>query len=804
MKMFKSSLLCLAIIATLSVNLFGTERADIIVAQDGSGDFIEIQEAINSIPTNNTEWKIILIKNGDYEERVLINRNHIALVGEDREETRIYYNLPREGEDYDDQHRAPVTIYARDIILANLTIENTQTNRDIHAFTVYGGGDVTRVMTINCDLLSYGGDTVALWNAENGMYYHRDCRMRGAVDFLCPRGWAYAENIDFNVTRETAVLWHQGSEDKDQKFVIKDSRFSAYDGSYRYDLGRHHYDAAFYLLNNTFSSEMKDKPIYRAEPDDAYQWPDRNYYYNNTRIGGDYEWFENNLQAAAGQPTPSEITPGWTFDGQWNPREAMPAVLPFADWPMPRDSTIRVALNPELSWIPGRNAESHNVYFGTSPDPGLYSNVSGSSFSPGPLDPNTEYFWRVDVVSAEDTVRGQVWHFHTRSDQVPPKAVNPSPADGASVDPPVDNLTWEMDSVRTDSAKVYLGSEPGALELVNVYPSENYDPEPLTIGETYYWRVDLVNQVGVTEGDVWEFQIASYGYSYADADYFQSEGEDGILSIEAENYTDSTVIGDHRWERVDSVAGYSGSGAVQVVPPTGKRIFHQLYENSSRLDYVVNFTKADTHYIWIRQYNPRDNDQFIHLGLNYQELASAKRIGDFDTLQVWEWAHYNNVPTDMPEYFTPVSRTFDVQSKGVQVINLWFGEDGTIVDKIVLTTNPNYIPEGEGPGATTDLAEKPGSELPGQYQLHQNYPNPFNPATTIRYTLPARSDVTLEVYNMLGRKVATLVNTEQPAGRYSVRWEGVNHRGDQISTGVYLYRLRANEFSDVKKMVFIR
>jgi hypothetical protein len=83
--------------------------------------------------------------------------------------------------------------------------------------------------------------------------------------------------------------------------------------------------------------------------------------------------------------------------------------------------------------------------------------------------------------------------------------------------------------------------------------------------------------------------------------------------------------------------------------------------------------------------------------------------------------------------------------------------------------------------------------------LHQNYPNPFNPATTISYDLPTRSHVTLKIFNVLGREVATLVNGEIEAGRHQVRWNA-----DRLASGVYFYRLRAGEFVENRKMILLK
>ncbi|MGA3288329.1 MAG: T9SS type A sorting domain-containing protein [Bacteroidota bacterium] len=89
--------------------------------------------------------------------------------------------------------------------------------------------------------------------------------------------------------------------------------------------------------------------------------------------------------------------------------------------------------------------------------------------------------------------------------------------------------------------------------------------------------------------------------------------------------------------------------------------------------------------------------------------------------------------------------------------------------------------------------------LPRAITLEQNYPNPFNPSTTIRYFLPTKGLVTLEVFDMLGRKISTLVNQKQFSGPHEVQWNAQN-----ISSGIYFYRLTCNTTIITKKMLFIR
>ncbi len=90
-------------------------------------------------------------------------------------------------------------------------------------------------------------------------------------------------------------------------------------------------------------------------------------------------------------------------------------------------------------------------------------------------------------------------------------------------------------------------------------------------------------------------------------------------------------------------------------------------------------------------------------------------------------------------------------------------------------------------------------KLPAEFALLQNYPNPFNPVTIISYNLPKRAHVLLKVYDILGSEVATLINKEQNAGRYSFNFNASN-----ISSGVYFYSLKAGDFYANKKMILLK
>jgi uncharacterized protein (TIGR02145 family) len=125
-----------------------------------------------------------------------------------------------------------------------------------------------------------------------------------------------------------------------------------------------------------------------------------------------------------------------------------------------------------------------------------------------------------------------------------------------------------------------------------------------------------------------------------------------------------------------------------------------------------------------------------------------------------------------------------------------------------LHRNLNYREDGFSVRCVNDIPvgidEHGGAEHPGAFRLTQNYPNPFNPVTTIEYNLPKRTQVTIEIFNVLGQKVRTLVNETRSAGSYRIEWNGNDDSGNPVSTGVYLYRFQAGDVVQTKKMLLIK
>ena len=103
-------------------------------------------------------------------------------------------------------------------------------------------------------------------------------------------------------------------------------------------------------------------------------------------------------------------------------------------------------------------------------------------------------------------------------------------------------------------------------------------------------------------------------------------------------------------------------------------------------------------------------------------------------------------------------------------------------------------------GTEEYINEKEKSLIPAEYTLYQNYPNPFNPSTTIMYALPNQSKVSLNVYNVLGELIIVLINNElQEAGYYQVKF-----KNNSLSSGMYIYKLVAGDYTYTKKMLIIK
>ena len=335
MLILKRTLLILLVLCTFvsSITLANTPPKGIeqattyIVDKQGSGDYTSIQAAINA--SVKDKEVILFIKPGRYNEKLYISRNNLSLIGTSAQNTIIEFAELRNNwrkNHANDWGAAVVNINATDINLINLSVINNygrKHNTQGHQFAIRGFENTNRIILHQCIAIADGADTVSLWNKESGMYYHSYCHFEGATDMVCPRGWALIENSSFYNHEQSATLWHDGERDQDQKLVVTDSRF---DGVKDFWLGRHHYDAQFYLINSNFSENMADKPIFKKKYNDkgkirANLYGDR-YFFSNNRSVKPYPWTADNFYPNKTH-LKNKTLEEWVFNKKWYPNKTL-------------------------------------------------------------------------------------------------------------------------------------------------------------------------------------------------------------------------------------------------------------------------------------------------------------------------------------------------------------------------------------------------------------------------------------------------------------------------------------------------
>jgi sugar lactone lactonase YvrE len=222
-------------------------------------------------------------------------------------------------------------------------------------------------------------------------------------------------------------------------------------------------------------------------------------------------------------------------------------------------------------------------------------------------------------------------------------------------------------------------------------------------------------------------QAQLIGVPNTGAPFQQDPGADGLVSMEAEHHSGRGIPGDHDW-LPSAQTGASGDGAVAALPNNGANNNTGYATTSPRLDFKVNFVKTGTHYIWARGMGPTGSDDSYHAGLDGQALATCDRIGSFTTSWTWRKADLDGGQAN-----------FNVATTGEHTVNVWMREDGFVIDKIVLTTNPSYTPTGTGPVESSRPPAPPQSQkLAVSLVSASTWQDPNVPANTLDGSLATR------------------------------------------------------------------
>ena len=172
---------------------------------------------------------------------------------------------------------------------------------------------------------------------------------------------------------------------------------------------------------------------------------------------------------------------------------------------------------------------------------------------------------------------------------------------------------------------------------------------------------------------------------------------------------------------------------------------------------------------------------------------------------------WNDVGIDDLQYYLlerSTSEEFDEDLVSNALVNITYEDDDLEFDTEYFYRVSYYVDGWSDYSDTVsvilEFMELDQNQLPNDYALYQNYPNPFNPLTNLSYDLPEDSGVNLTIYNMMGKIVKTLVSEQQSAGKKTLQWDATNDLGQQVSAGLYIYTIKAESFSDTKKMILLK
>ncbi|MEJ2704483.1 MAG: hypothetical protein P8Z79_18770, partial [Sedimentisphaerales bacterium] len=293
-----------------------------------------------------------------------------------------------------------------------------------------------------------------------------------------------------------------------------------------------------------------------------------------------------------GFPYPDGLTPGATY--YWRIDEVNEAD-PNSPWtgdvwsfmvppkkaynPSPAENAEGIGPdNVTVTWTPGHGAKLHTVYFGDDYDQVSTATggqlVASASYTPGPLEDEKVYYWRVDEFDGVATYTGDVWTFTT------PGAVgNPQPADGATSVSMTTALTWSPATSAT-SHQVYLGLDKDAVRDADTSSpeyqgsaalgSESIEPGTLAGATAYYWRVDAVYSAGPVKGPIWTFTTADF-----------------VVVDNFESYTDDDLAGQAIWQAWIDGFGVADNGAQvgYLLPPYAEQTIVHSGSQSMPLTY---------------------------------------------------------------------------------------------------------------------------------------------------------------------------------------------------------------------------
>jgi hypothetical protein len=467
----------------------------------------------------------------------------------------------------------------------------------------------------------------------------------------------------------------------------------------------------------------------------------------------------------------------------------------------------------DLVWNPAVGAETYQLQVATVMDfSSTFINLDGLTdtlSSVDGLDFERTYYWRVRAKNSfGDGSWSQVRNFTTRTG-IPAPPVLSSPDDAStnvSISP---SFSWQAssgaDTYRLQISKVSDFSS--TVQNVGSIASTSYQVTTLENSTTYYWRVNATNASG-TSG--WS-QVRSFTTIIAiptvpvlvmPVNLAESVSTKPLL-----DWTESERAESYRLQVASDTLFNNVVLNVENIEGTSHSIANELNEFTAYY-WRVNATNVGGTSDWSAVSKFTTGQAFPVAPVLVSPESGTTDVTN--TLFLW------NAVATATQYHIQISETSDFSTTTVDnnaVMNTFYTTTSLVKFTQYYWRVRAISPVGAGDWSsvwnftTGDIVsvERIDNELPAHFALSQNYPNPFNPTTSIRFSLPTEASVRLEVYNMLGQRIATLIDGAMyHAGNYQYTWDGQDDSGNSVSSGMYIYRITAGEYSELKRMILMK
>jgi len=421
--------------------------------------------------------------------------------------------------------------------------------------------------------------------------------------------------------------------------------------------------------------------------------------------------------------------------------------------PIPADGEIDVATSADLTWTAGTGALTHDIYLGTTNPPDFVTNHPTTTYTPTQLMPGTTYYWRIDEVNPVGTATGQVWSFTTGS---------------VVTDTIGTALLFDSDYIDMgNDASLQITGQGITLEAW--IKADSWQPN--------VWQGSIINKEQQGPGN--------------DNGYMIRAGNNGQLNFN---------LGSGSWNELNSAAGAMQTDIWYHVAGS--------YDGNQMKIYIDGVEVGSSN----GSFNLRNSSARVRVGSS-QVSPDRDFLGTIDEVRIWNVGRTQaQIQQTMAGRLDPIY--YATSDSGLA--GYWQFDEATGQLAADLSVNGNDATLGSSPSADgkdpiwvspaplVGIEEIETEILPTNYVLEQNYPNPFNPTTTIRYAIPEASNVRIDVFDLLGRHVQTLVNEQQVAGTFEVTWDALAGGAASVSSGVYVYRLQTEKTVLSKKMLLLK